>query len=179
VTVGIIKEKMDENINVWLNYAYSALDDSNDDSSIEEVLLKIGKDVFSLPDDYLFQNLIEKLNTHFNCNLSEDCTNEIAELLLFHAISEECINRAYYLEGIMELDHETQLNLMNIIQNFKNSSNQSNSAEHISYIDDTIVNEVVKCEKCADLTNQIKQLRQDLKIRINPASLSMKTNQQL
>lgn len=119
----------------WFNLAYGlTLNQSVEATDGLTSLFEFGKKIFSLP-SYVceWSALSSEINLIYSIFLENNEKNKLLELFLIHAVSEHCPERTMFLQQIMEMDAETQMNLMRIIQNssfLETESSDIHSSKH-------------------------------------------------
>lgn len=171
----------------WFNYSYSLLYGQDFDyappcTSIKEQidrkrLLKFGIKAFSLPSCSSMSCLEIEIRKYFGLNVILDRQDSITEILLIFCVSEHCEYQKLFLEQILELNEDIQMQLMIIIKNTSFTfvseesrmliSTQANSDSYGSLQTCSGSMQDIYCMACELKESTIATLRQQLSDQIS------------
>jgi hypothetical protein len=187
------KMSLNPNLSLWLKNALeiSSFDGCGLDSD-EDICLEVGKYILGLPSVATMEDVYNEVSIIFNCEVVE--FSLVVEYMLVHAVSEQCQNRSDFVTGIMSLEPEAQMFLMQVIQDNINASasrreevqnegdeeklNESSDDVQlpVNEVDSPVRHSVEKaedgeqkyaneCYVCAEKNMQLKKLQQDIAIQ--------------
>ncbi|KAJ1429073.1 hypothetical protein B484DRAFT_449532 [Ochromonadaceae sp. CCMP2298] len=111
---------INENLAIWLRNACAICmdveDHECDDISEEDTVLIVGRSILSLPESSPVDVIVNEVAAIYSSD-EESSMSEVVEYILVHAVSEHCSLRATFVEGIMGMEPDVQMYLMEIIQN--------------------------------------------------------------
>lgn len=103
----------------------------DEESPLEDMILVVGGFLLDLQDTPSTQELEQQLGQFYSlseCQSDRFLTDEGVELLLVHAVSEHCPQRQVSVSAIMQMESETQMQLMQIIQGYMSGASEREEA---------------------------------------------------
>jgi hypothetical protein len=126
---------INENLAIWLRNACAICMDVEDHEcdgiSEEDTVLIVGRSVLSLPDSSPVDVIVDEVTAIYSSGEEIHSMSEVVEYILVHAVSEHCDLRGTFVEGIMGMEPDVQMYLMEIIQN-KLMNDQHDEAEQVA-----------------------------------------------
>ena len=83
---------------------------------VEESCKIVGQHILSLHEGATLADIHQEVDDIYNVDTSSLGMSALIEYLLVHAVSEDCCQRGEFVEGIMSLETEAQMYLMQVIQ---------------------------------------------------------------
>jgi len=128
----------------WLENAHSIITENSDIVPTEnflfaESLQTVGRSIFSLSIHSTLYDIVSEISKIYRVDCDVDDLDAIVEYILIHGVSEHCDLRGEFVQGIMSLEPEVQIYLMQIIEEnlLQNNSIQSPIKENIHVVDDS------------------------------------------
>eukprot|EP01039_Chlorochromonas_danica_P005224 gene5224-5755_t len=168
-------------LNPTLEAFYFALYQSffNEDNMVEvdgaeqaAIIISVAAVLLDLSPTITLEEVIHQLITvHPTCSTltSSSLLEEIAEVLLFHAVSEHCAHRADCVQLILSLDEDSQLYLMETIKQYISKQPdevQEEDEEEEEAVSDPLAGSTssssATCAQCAHLTHHLDLLRAEV-----------------
>lgn len=105
----------------WLDNAHSIILENSDRVPSEnivyaELLQTVGRSIFSLSIQSTLHDIVSEISRIYSVDCNVDDLDMIVEYTLVHGVSEQCDLRGDFVQGIMSLEPDVQIYLMQIIE---------------------------------------------------------------